>query len=243
MRLAAPVLACIPFAACSTPALDSEAPPAVVLPTPVVEPAQPAFQASALVFADSDSEPFTLADLIRRYRVVTGWEIEVDEDWREQLGAERVFFGRSVTVPRENVHSFVEAILNQHGFVLIRPLTRWIKVSEPPDCRLLVTVPRVDDTAWLRSVCLPVPIKRIGDMSDRAALLVATVVELPGMDVVQLSEWLRPTLRSIVTEDVVAIEDVSSLLVLGTGQRVARRVEMLRALQAMNARAAGGGFL
>jgi hypothetical protein len=238
MRSLVPVLVCLPLAACAAPALPAfpafdgasvaDAPPEEpVMAEPVLE--GRVFPTEVFEFIDTPDDPLTLEDLVKRYNGFTDWGIEVDKALRERL-EEELHLGRSVTVPEKNVVSFIETILSHEGLVVIRVLE-----STRVDVR--IAVPK-RDLDWLRQVCMPVPVSRIDDFANRPALLVATVVELPGIDVLKLSGSLNRMIGHSTTGDIIPIPDADSLLVLGTGQRVARRVEMLHEVLAASAGAA-----
>jgi hypothetical protein len=220
-------LACASPQGSPDPARDAAAPAEPASRTLFAPPSEP-----LLLDGGDDGEGMTLEELVRRYKETAAPLLLVDRALEPRLAEQRVLLSGPVTVPPRDVHATVEAILAVQGYVLLRRI-------DGRDVELLLTVPGEGEPGWLHRVALPVPIERVGDVRDHAALLVATVVELPSTDVVACCKAFEADPRGQATVEVVALPDTSAMLVLGTGQRVAERVGMLRAADARNAAAAG----
>ena len=204
--------------ACAAPPAQQAAPSASVPESVFVDPG------SALLLEERPAAPgeqqagWTLADLIGAYGKILDERVVAEGESLKALESVRVDFGRELTIPPESVHTFVESLLSQHGFVFTRSLD-----GSRADVRLL----KLAESDWIRSACLPVPAQGIERFRRHPALLVSTVVELSNIDVEELAKVLRHE-HKVTGERFTLLKGTHFLQIFGTGTCVANRVETLR---------------
>ncbi len=178
----------------------------------------------------------TMDELLRELARVTGQHIHVPPQARATLAQTPVGLLGGVEVPPAHVHSFVESLLHQNGYVLAE-----LRSSEP---RLLAVYPIEGREAPPGSTWTPVPSERIARYADHPALLVQSLVDCSPLDARAVAMSLRSVWRqSRAYQGMDPIGDSSSVLLRGTGADVARLAAVIERAAASEAerRAAAPG--
>jgi hypothetical protein len=165
----------------------------------------------------------SLLGVLDDFARVTGQKLQLSEHARERLAKTATGLTTAVEVPPAEVYSVVESLLWQNHFVLIdergtEPRMLAVKSLESPD------------RAAVRLGCVTVPAERIALYKRHPALMIQTVIELPGVDVRALANSMRMLFVDADTQQMVPIE--SSVILVGTGRTVAAMAEMLKAVAA-----------
>jgi hypothetical protein len=177
---------------------------------------------SPLVISDSGVAVQTLDDLLAEFERIAGQHVVANAHTREALRATNVGLVAGVSVPPDEVYSFVESLLAHHGFFVGR-----LRSGNP---RLLSVRSSSGRGTWPVDEWMTVPVEEIDDYADHPALLVETVVDVAPMDSRQIVNSLRQLVHGN-HQGMVAVSG-SSLILRGTGSEVARTASMLELARA-----------
>jgi hypothetical protein len=213
------LLASLALAACAGPAArEGAAPSDGVLPVasrPLVLP------------APQGSEP-TLLAIVEQLAEIGGAELFVTEESRQVLAETPLGLFGPAEVPPAEAWSFAEALLCANNAVLVDHAVEGRRV-------LQVVSLHTNERSGVRAGARYVPHERLPDYERHSALLITTVLPLPGNDMLVLANSLRTILVDPNTQQIVPAGAGDGLVLTGTGSFVASTARMLAV-----ATAAGG---
>jgi len=169
-----------------------------------------------LALPDFDAEDVTLGDLLRDFARVTDQHVVMTETTRTAMQHTPVVVGGMSEIPPEEVYPFVEGLLFFHGF-----FTSQLKGGKRP--LLGVYSQREANLAPRKAVMAA----DLGKYEDHPAFLIQTVIELPHVDVRQLSTSMRGMLRDTNTQMLLAVGD-HGIALAGTGQFVTEAAKLMQ---------------
>jgi hypothetical protein len=178
--------------------------------------------AQGLHLERSGKDDLPLADLFGQYAQSMGWRLLAGPETWNELRRLRCTFKLPVDVPAENVHSFVEGVAREHGFVFGFAHTR-----EPV---LLRIESAGQGKGNQRGNAAPVAAAELGPWAAHPAFLISTCIDLPGIDVRTLSNSLRQILSDQQTQQIIPMGNSDGLIVTGFGPDVASLVASLAEL-------------
>lgn len=179
-----------------------------------------------------EGEPPSMLDLVLQYGRSTGQQLAFSEETRNYLVSTNVPLDRPVSVPRAEVQSYFECLLSAASFVLA------VERAESPR---VISVSSLNTSArnTVRSKAVVVPIESIDLWKDHPAIIVSTVVDLPNMDVRQVSNSLRTMITDANTQQLIPAGNSSSMVVSGFADSVAGLIGQLREIDAASAESSG----
>lgn len=183
----------------------------------------------ALAWPDG-SEGLTLLDVVHAYGAVTGQRLAMRADTINTLRSTRAPIDRPTSVPATEVQGFVEAMLRAEDVMITID-----RAAEPR----LIGVHSLQ-TAYrngIRSRAQAVDSDDVELMRRHPAMLFQTVVDLPNVDVRQMSNSMRTLIVDANTQQMLPAGNEHSMVVIGYGPMVADMVEQLRAIDAASAEA------
>jgi hypothetical protein len=163
-----------------------------------------------------DAEDVSLGDLLADFTRVTGQHIVMTESTRTAMQQMPVVIGGTGDIPPDEVYPFVEGLLFFHGF-----FTAQLKGGSRP--LLGVYSQREANLAPRKAV----KEEDLGKYADHPAFLIQTVIELPYVDVRQLSTSMRGMLRDTNTQMLLAVGD-HGVVLAGTGQFVTEAAKLIQ---------------
>ncbi|MEM1451250.1 MAG: secretin N-terminal domain-containing protein [Planctomycetota bacterium] len=169
----------------------------------------------------ADAPGMDYHELVRTYGELTGLHFTFDEQTDQLLKNQRVHLDRSVTVPTEDVTTFIESLLVQGDFCLT-PLkaqgTMLIRVTS------LATAARNN----LRAGAAFLSPDQLGVARAHPAMLFTTTVSLPNVDVRQVSNSLRTMITDANTQQLLPAGNSNSLVIVGFGSQLMATHDMLK---------------
>ena len=188
----------------------------------------PATEALALAWPEG-SEGITMLDVVHAYGLVTGQRLAISKDTREILEQTSAPIDRATSVPATEVQGFVEALLRSSNCVLT--------IDRSSNPRLVgVHSLRSQGRNAIRARAISIDSTRIDVLRRHPAVLFSTVVDLPNVDVRQMSNSLRTLITDANTSQMLPAGSTNSMIVIGFGTNVADRVEELRVIDAASAK-------
>ena len=163
--------------------------------------------------AGSSDNPLTYKTLVDQYRELTGQFFVVSEDTKDML-TRPLFLDRSMTVPVNEVQTVFEELL-RHGEFVLEPLT----TSGPRIIRLTSLL--TNERNILRSRTTFLGPDELHLAERHPALLVTTVVNLPNVDVRQMSNSMRTMITDANTQQMLPAGNSNSMILVGFGDQVA----------------------
>ncbi len=184
----------------------------------------PATEALALAWPE-ESEGVTVLDVIRAYGLATGQRLAINQETRQYLGQTPAPLDRATSVPATEVQGFVEALLRSSNCVLT--------IDRSAEPRLIgVHSLQTQGRNGLRARAMSIDSARIDVLRRHPAVLFSTVVDLPNVDVRQLSNSLRTMITDANTSQMLPAGSTNSMIIIGYGSNVADMVEQLQAIDA-----------
>jgi len=166
-----------------------------------------------------------LHEVVDRYGQLTGQLMVTTQETRTLLQNARLPLDRPTTVPAADVQSFFESVLIASDFVLT------IERAEAPrlvQLHSLLTASRNN----IRAKAQQVPAKEIELLRRHPAMLFTTVVDLPNLDVRQVSNSLRTMITDANTMQMLPAGNLTSMVLTGFGPQVADLIEHLHLIDA-----------
>ena len=173
----------------------------------------------------------TLFDLMNEFGRLADLKFSCTDETLALLKAEAVQLSEDLSVPAQSVRRVVELMLAEREFALTDYKLEQVN---------LVGVASLK-TSQRESVCLRagyVPVDRLSQASLLPAQFVTTVIQLPGIDVRQLSNSLRSTLPDSNTSLILPLGRMHSILLRGFGPQVFATAELLGTLLRLESGAA-----
>ena len=169
--------------------------------------------------ADEDGT-WTLDQLLREYEQATGQRFLVDDDTRRSLQRAIMPSLQLLEIPAEQVHSVVETILVQDGFVFAV-----VHAAHPR----LVSVKSRNSSARYNPISKAhyVPVEELEEWGKHPAYLIHTVLSLDAIDVRTLTNSMRAMITDNSMQSIVPAGSAKSVMLTGTGPQVLRIVRML----------------
>jgi len=185
----------------------------------------PAATGDLLIEWPADGTPPAMDKLAHRYGELTGQLMVTSQETRNLLQNARLPLDRPTTVPAAEVQSFFESVMFASDFVLTivrAEAPRLVQIDS------LQTASRNNIRAGAHVVATPdLPLLR-----RHPAMLFTTVVDLPNVDVRQLSNSLRTMITDANTMQMLPAGNASSLVLTAFGPQLADWVEYLRLIDA-----------
>ncbi len=160
----------------------------------------------------------SLAELIARYRQVTGFHVVSHPQTLERLEKEWVRIPRKLEVPREEVHAYVGGCLAAQGFGFA-PL----HVGRETVLMLID-----HQTSWRGGVPyepMPVSVAEVRGLAERPDLWTRTLVDMQDLDARMVQTQLRAIVSDTATQRITSIGN--RLIIRGSGSYVADVVDVL----------------
>lgn len=185
----------------------------------------PAASASLEIALDDKGEGPSMLWLTRRYGELSGQHITFSAETKAQLEATLVQLDRSLSVPAAQVQQAFEVMLRQSGFSLAiesaaAPRILRIRSMNSPESAELRQTSKLVSTAQL-------------DLARRhPAMQFHVVVELPNLDVRQVSNSLRSIITDSRTTMLLPAGNSHSMVIGGFGDWVHENAGMLQAMDA-----------
>ena len=189
--------------------------------------AQPKSDLVIEIGAGSDALP-SMAALLDDYATLTGQVIVANDETRAHMQAQTIGITQSLTVPREEVQSFVERLMVEGDFIM-QPLR-----DRAPRAVGVYSL-RTQARNTVRSLAYFVSPGELDQFKDHPALLITTTVNLPNTDVRQLSNSMRTMITDAKVQQMLPAGKSESLVVTGLGAHVVAVVNMLKTVDAANA--------
>jgi hypothetical protein len=177
--------------------------------------------ASGLLHIAAGEESPTLEELVNELSRLTGVTTTASELVSVKLRKERPSLSGELSVPPGEVYTWVEGLLDQHGFALAM-------VSERPPHLLAIQAKMPLPPDGAPGPYLNIPAERIGELSAHPALLVQTVIELPHVEVRSIGNSLRQLVIGHPSAGILPVGLTNSMILAGTGRQVAEIYAMLR---------------
>ena len=175
-----------------------------------------------LALPDFDAEDVTLGDLLRDFARVTDQHVVMTEQTRTAMQQTPVVVGGMSEIPPDEVYPFVEGLLFFHGY-----FSAQLKGGRRP--LLGIYSQREANLAPRKAV----KEEDLEKYEDHPAFLIQTVIDLPYLDVRQLSTSLRGMLRDTNTQMLLAVGD-HGIVLAGTGQFVTEAAKLMRETDAQS---------
>lgn len=204
-------------------------------PQPVIEPASaqaddanplaifPIPSADLEISIGGDATP-SLADVLMQFEDICGHNLHVSTGTLQELRDVTTGLSRSVTVPRQEVYSYVSALLSSSGFVMAET-----RAVEP---RLLsIWSLNSHERGLVRAQARAVDVDEIARYERHPALLVETVLHVENIDARQVTNSMRATVTDTNIQVITPIS-AHSLLLTGTGPEVADWIRLIRSADA-----------
>ena len=211
-----------------TPLLTSGAPqPLASVPDDHFPPAR-----QSLTIEVSPDDMPSVADVLRDFADVTGQNVHVSPDTRQQLASTPIGLLDDVTIPPGEVYTFVESLLFQAHCVMAH-----VRAQSPP----LIAVYSLEnrDTQWIDG-WVEIDQGSAASYADHPALLVQTVVDVTPLDANQIGGSMRMLARQQFYQSVLPIGR-DAVLLRGTGADVAAWKALLDTASGKTTSAGGAG--
>ena len=172
-------------------------------------------------FPTQEASHWSLMDLIEEYGRVTNQSFLISTETRPNLEQTDVPTSGPLTIAPDQVHSVVETILVDSGYVL-----HIARESEP---RVLSIRHQYGNSRnGLRANARFVPVGQIDGWRDHPAFIIHTIVHLEHADARSLSNSLRSMLTDANIQQVVWAGNMGSLVVTGFSPWVSDMVAMIQ---------------
>ena len=190
----------------------------------------PAASGPLEIALDEKGEGPSMFWLTRRYGELSGQHITFSAETKAALEATQAQLDRGLSVPGAQVQQVFEVMLRQSGFSLaiesaVAPRVLRIRSLKSPDSAELKQASKLISTAQL-------------DLArQHPAMLFHVVVDLPHLDVRQVSNSLRTIITDSRISSLLSAGNSHSMLVAGFGDWLYENARMLQALDAAAAEA------
>jgi type II secretory pathway component GspD/PulD (secretin) len=188
----------------------------------------PAATGDLVIDWPADGTPPAMAELAHRYGELTGQLMVTTQQTRDLLQNARLPLDRPATVPAAQVQSFFESVMFASDFVLT------IVREEAPRLVQLDSL-QTASRSNIRAGAQVVSGQDLALLRRHPAMLFTTVVDLPNVDVRQLSNSLRTMITDANTMQMLPAGNASSLVLTAFGPQLADWVEYLRLIDVSSA--------
>lgn len=165
----------------------------------------------------------SILDLIREYEEITQQVALLDEDTYGLARQRRVQASTGMVVEPEDAQYVFESLLIASDFVLTAPGS-----LEKPMFK--VASLQSQGRSSLRSGATTIPASRLDEARRHPAVLFTTTIELPHVDVRQLSNTLRTMVVDANTQQILPAGTTQSMVLVGFGDWIASMADRLRAI-------------
>ncbi len=172
---------------------------------------------------DRADTPTTLIDVLTAYGEVTGQTFTYDNEVETFLRRTELNLTRTRTIPQAEVQAWVENLMAQNQYIL-QPILRG---TEP-----LTSVLHQNTTHMARLTATPVTVEQLPGLKHNAATLVTTTVNLPNIDVRQISNSMRSMILNQHTQTMLPAGATNSIHLTGPAPWVASVAESLLQINA-----------
>ena len=210
------VAALCPLFACLAPAALA------AQETPRVVPIQEEGDFYVLNFSEDPNEVVNLEQFVNICQEATGLTFTYNDPTRTQLQSSRVFFHGTKRVPKEDFYSFFQILMFINEFVCV-------EVGPPHISVILIqalTGAQRGGGPNIKQRTLHVGPDELEDYADQPATLITTVLNLPNVDVRQLTTTMRGLLTDTNTQSILAAGE-HSVILQGFGSYVASLAQLL----------------
>jgi hypothetical protein len=176
----------------------------------------PAAKSGITLTVDRGAAP-ALERVMAEYERATGLHLVTSPDVAVMLAKTPCGLSQTLEIPAERVHSTVERLLVQQGFLFT------LLQDEQP---ILLGIERIENP-MVRTRAFSVPATNIDGVADHPALLVSTVVTLPSTNVRDLSNSARQLIVDSNLQQMVPMGNSNSLMLVGRGSEIATLVHTL----------------
>jgi type II secretory pathway component GspD/PulD (secretin) len=161
---------------------------------------------------DRADTPTTLIDVLTTYGEVTGQTFTYDQEVENILRHTELNLTRSRTIPQGEVQAWFESLMAQNEYIL-QPMLRG---AEP-----LTSVLHQGSTHMARMTATPVTVEQLPSLKHNAATLVTTIVNLPNIEVRQISNSMRAMILNQNTQTMLPAGSTNSIHLTGPAPWVA----------------------
>jgi hypothetical protein len=191
-----------------------------------VIPADPIFPLPSkdlVIDIGGDATP-SLADVLKSFEEISAHNLHISAETRSLLKNVSTGLSRSVTIPKTEVYSYVEALLADSGFLVAE-----IRRAQPRILSVysLQTAERQNARGRARAV----PIDDVHLYERHPAILIQSVVAVKYLDARQLSNSLRSMMNDPNVEFTTPLSE-GNILLCGTAPRVADWIRLIRTADA-----------
>ena len=189
----------------------------------------PSAQEPLEITVGEDGEGMSFYSLVQAYAGVTGQNLTWSEDTESLMRQINVAMTRSVTVPAEEVQGTFESLMIGNQFVL-QPM-----VSGDTS---IIRVESLNGTGRsnARSKAIYIDADRTDIARQHPAVIFATAIHVPNLDVRQVSNSLRSMITDANTQQLLPAGTTSSIVVVGCGEQLAGIADILRTIDDAAAR-------
>lgn len=163
---------------------------------------------------------WNLDQLLREYGEVTNQHFMIQEEARSALSHTRVSLDSELTIAPESVHSVVESILVDAGYVF--------GIAREASPRLItVTSTSGSRRGALEGSARFLSVDELEGWRDHPAYIVQTAVTLDALDVRQLTNSLRAMLSDANVQQIIPVGRSSTVIIKGLGPQVEGIAQLL----------------
>jgi len=179
----------------------------------------------APLYIQGSAEGASMAEVMDRFAKLSGQHLSVNDFTRQRLEAHRIRLREDVTVPEDEVYSFIEAALIEAG-LYIAP----VKGGEVP----ILGIYSLQRESIGTAEPLHVEQGDVAAYAEHPALLISTMIQLPNSDTRTLQTQLRVKITDTQVQSMICAGR-HNLILTGAGSFVAGLVESLLEIDEANA--------
>jgi hypothetical protein len=166
-----------------------------------------------------------MAEVMDRFAQLSGQHLSVSDGTRQRMGGHRIRLREDVTVPEDEVYSFIEAALIEAD-LYIAP----VKGGEVP----ILGVYWLNERSFQTAEPLHVEQGDVAAYAEHPALLISTMIQLPHTDTRTLQTQLRAKITNSTVQSMISTGR-HNLMLTGAGSYVAGLVQSLFEIDEANA--------
>jgi type II secretory pathway component GspD/PulD (secretin) len=218
----------VPAAPALAPALPQEDAPAAVASVSLGDGLFPAATEDLALSWPEGSEGLSMVDVVSAYGAATGQRISMRAETIDQLRNTKAPLDRPTAVPAAEVQATFEALLRATDCALTVDRADGVRIA---GVHSMQTYARNS----IRHRARRISSERIDLMRGHPAVIFSTVVDLPNVEVRQVSNSLRTMIVDANIQQMLPAGNSNSMIVVGYGDFVADMVEHLREIDAASA--------
>ena len=176
------------------------------------------------VSSDGD-DTMSMYELAKAYGDVTGQAISATEDTKGMLKNSRVPLDRFIEVPRNEVQTVFESLMLESHFI--------VAPSGTDEVPIVVIESLVGPgRSGIRNRAISIPSSKIMEVGHaHPATILMTTIELPNVDVRQVSNSMRTIITDANTQQMLPAGNSNSMVLIGMGAQIE---DMVRSLEAID---------